>query len=158
MGETSGSVPEISTKLRQIAELARNAPDMAFTTIAHHLDLALLREAHRRTRKDGAPGVDGASADQYAERLEDNLRSLLERAKSGSYRAPPVRRVHIPKGDGSQTRPIGIPTFEDKVLQRAVAMLLEAVTTRTSHPFRSASAQDIRRTMRWPLCATASGR
>ena len=127
MGETSSSVPEISTKLQRIAELARDAPGMVFTTLAHHMDLAWMREAHRRTRKDGAKGVDGQSAEQYAERLEDNLASLLDRAKSGTYRAPPVRRVHIPKGDGSQTRPIGIPTFEDKVLQRAVKMLLEAV-------------------------------
>ncbi len=135
MGETSGSAPEISTKLQQIAELARNAPEITFTTIAHHLDLAWLREAYRRTRKDGAPGVDGSSAEQYAEQLEENFRSLLERAKSGTYRAPPVRRVHIPKGDGSQTRPIGIPTFEDKVLQRAVAMLLEAVYEEDFAPF-----------------------
>ncbi len=77
-------------------------------------------------RKDGALGVDGQSAEQYGAALEDNLRSLLDRAKSGSYRAPAVRRVHIPKARGG-TRPLGIPTFEDKVLQRAVAMLLEAV-------------------------------
>jgi RNA-directed DNA polymerase len=121
------SLDDISTKLQRIAKLARDAPDMAFTTLAHHLDLAWLREAYRRTRKDGAPGVDGQTAEQYAAALEDNLRSLLDRAKSGTYRAPPVKRVHIPKGDGSQTRPIGIPTFEDKVLQRAVAMLLEAI-------------------------------
>lgn len=126
MKETSGS-KSISTKLEQIAKLAKEAPGMAFTTLAHHLDVEWLREAYRRTRKDGAVGVDGQTADEYAAHLEDNLRSLLERAKSGTYRAPPVRRVHIPKGDGSQTRPIGIPTFEDKILQRAVAMVLEAV-------------------------------
>ena len=100
---------------------------MAFTTLAHNIDMEWLREAYRRTRKDGATGVDGQTANEYAQRLDDSLSSLLERAKSGTYRAPPVRRVHIPKGDGSQTRPIGIPTFEDKVLQRAVAMVLEAV-------------------------------
>jgi group II intron reverse transcriptase/maturase len=100
---------------------------MAFTTLAHHIDVDWLREAYRRTRKDGATGVDGQSADEYAANLEQNLRSLLERAKSGTYRAPPVRRVHIPKGDGTQRRPIGIPTFEDKLLQRAVTMLLEAI-------------------------------
>lgn len=126
MAETQSS-EVISTKLRRVAELARNAPDMAFTTLAHHIDVEWLREAYRRTRKDGATGVDGQTAKQYEERLEDNLGSLLDRAKSGTYRAPPVRRVHIPKGDGKSTRPIGIPTFEDKVLQRAVAMLLEAI-------------------------------
>jgi RNA-directed DNA polymerase len=96
------------------------------TTLAHHIDLDWLREAHRRTRKDGATGVDGQTADEYAAHLEDNLRSLLERAKSGTYRAPPVRRAYIPK-DSGEMRPLGIPTFEDKVLQRAVAMVLEAV-------------------------------
>jgi group II intron reverse transcriptase/maturase len=92
------------------------------------MDLEWMREAYRRTRKRGAVGVDGQTAEAYAEHLDDNLKSLLERAKSGSYRAPPVRRVHIPKGDGgSETRPIGVPTFEDKVLQRAVTMLLEPI-------------------------------
>jgi RNA-directed DNA polymerase len=126
MMETSGSA-SISTKLDRIATLAKQAPEMAFTTLAHHIDLDWLREAHRRTRKDGATGIDGQTATEYATNLEGNLRSLLERAKSGMYRAPPVRRIHIPKGDGTQTRPIGVPTFEDKVLQRAVAMVLEAI-------------------------------
>ena len=117
----------MSTKLRGIAELAKQAPGLAFTTLAHHIDIDLLREAFRRTRKDGAVGVDGTSAAEYATDLEVNLQSLLGRAKSGSYRAPPVRRAYIPKGDGKEMRPLGIPTFEDKVLQRAVVMVLEAV-------------------------------
>jgi RNA-directed DNA polymerase len=124
MEETSGSEP-ISTRLERIATLARQVRT-PLTTLAHHIDLEWLREAHRRTRKDGARGVDGQSADEYATHLEDNLRSLLERAKSGTYRAPPVRRAYIPKDKG-EMRPLGIPTFEDKVLQRAVAMVLEAV-------------------------------
>ena len=82
---------------------------MVFTTLAHHIDVEFLMEAYRRTRKDGAKGVDGQTAADYAEELEANLSSLLDRLKSGSYRAPPVRRVHIPK-DGNKTRPIGIPT------------------------------------------------
>jgi RNA-directed DNA polymerase len=126
MDETPSSTT-ISTKLERIAKLAKDAPDMAIQTLAHHIDIDWLHEAYRRTRKDGALGVDGQSAAQYAANLEGNLRSLLDRAKSGTYRAPPVRRVHIPKGSGSETRPLGIPTFEDKVLQRAVAMVLEAV-------------------------------
>jgi RNA-directed DNA polymerase len=118
---------DISTKLQRIAELARREPKLALTTLAHHIDIEFLREAYRRTRKDGATGVDGETAASYAESLDENLRSLLDRFKSGTYWAPPVRRVHIPKGDGSKTRPIGIPTFEDKVLQRAVTMVLEAI-------------------------------
>ena len=117
---------DISTRLQQVAELARRVP-LALNTLAHHIDIDFLREAYRRTRKDGAVGADGQTAAEYAVKLEDNLRGLLDRFKSGSYRAPPVRRVHIPKGDGTKTRPIGIPTFEDKVLQRAVTMVLEAV-------------------------------
>jgi group II intron reverse transcriptase/maturase len=104
-------------------------------SLSHHLDHEWLLEAFRRTRKDGAVGIDGQTADEYAENLEDNLQSLLDKAKSGTYRAPPVRRVHIPKGDGSKTRPIGIPTFEDKVLQRAVAMLMEPVYEQDFYDF-----------------------
>jgi group II intron reverse transcriptase/maturase len=100
---------------------------MAFTTLNHHIDIELLHEAHRRTRKGGAAGVDGQTAEDYATDLEANLRGLHDRFKSGTYKAPPVRRVRIPKGDGKQTRPIGIPTFEDKILQRAVTMVLEAI-------------------------------
>jgi group II intron reverse transcriptase/maturase len=107
---------------------------MVITTLAHHIDVAWLGEAYRRTRKDGAVGVDEVSAEAYAANLEDNLKGLLKRFKTGSYVAPPVRRVHIPKGDGTATRPIGIPTFEDKVLQRAVAMVLEAVFEQDFHP------------------------
>ncbi len=125
----------ISPKLQRIAELAKAAPDLSFKTLAHHIDVNWLREAYRRTRKDGAKGVDGQSAEEYAANLEGNLQSLLERAKSGRYRAPPVRRVHIPKGDGKQTRPLGIPTFEDKVLQRAVTMLLEVIYEQDFHDF-----------------------
>jgi len=118
----------VSTKLERIADLAKRKRGVALLTLAHHIDIEWLEEARRRIRKDGAVGVDGRTSAEYAENLEENLRSLLDRAKSGDhYRAPPVRRVHIPKGDGSKTRPIGIPTFEDKLLQKAVAMVLEAV-------------------------------
>src|SRR5689334_21178397 len=122
------SSESVSTKLDRIAKLAKRLPGATLTTLAQHIDIEWLREAYRRTRKDGAPGIDDQTAEEYASNLEANLCWLLDRAKAGDpYRAPPVRRVHIPKGDGSKTRPIGIPTFEDKVLQRAVAMVLEAV-------------------------------
>jgi retron-type reverse transcriptase len=103
-------------------------PKVALTTLAHHIDIEWMREAYRRTRKDGAVGVDGVTAREYESELEANLTSLLERFKTGRYRGPAVRRVHIPKdGTGGKTRPIGIPTLEDKVLQRAVLMVLEPV-------------------------------
>ena len=126
MPETSRS-ERVSTRLRRVAQLARQDPRMVFTTLAHHIDVDFLHEAVNATRKDGAAGIDGRTAEEYAAKIDDNLRSLLERFQSGRYRAPPVLRVHIPKGDGRKTRPIGIPTYEDKVLQRAVAMVLEAV-------------------------------
>jgi group II intron reverse transcriptase/maturase len=118
----------VSTKQQRIAELAKRSPQMGFTSLAYLMDIEWLREAFDRTRKDGAPGVDGQTWAGYARNLEVNLQSLLDRAKSGTYRAPPVRRVHIPKaGSTTETRPIGIPTLEDKVLQRAVVMLLEPI-------------------------------
>ena len=152
----------ISPKVERIAALAKQSPQMSFTTLAHHIDIDWLREAYRRTRKDGAAGVDAQTAAEYATSLEDNLRWLLDRAKSGTYRAPPVRRVHIPKGDGTQTRPIGIPTFEDKVLQRAVAMVLEAVYEQDfldcSYGFRPGrSAHDALNTLRNQMMSLHGG-
>jgi group II intron reverse transcriptase/maturase len=97
---------------------------VAFTSLAQNMDIDWLREAVRLTRKDGAVGIDGQTAQDYSENLEANLQSLLSRAKAGdSYKAPPVRRTFIPKADGT-LRPLGIPTYEDKVLQRSVVMLL----------------------------------
>lgn len=125
---TGRSSPEtISTKLLRIAALAREDPKRILTTLAHHIDAEWLQEAYRLVRKDGATGVDGQTAKGYEVDLQANLESLLERLKTGTYRAPPVRRTYIPKADGKTTRPIGVPTLEDKVLQKAVAMVLEAV-------------------------------
>jgi RNA-directed DNA polymerase len=115
----------VSTKQLRIAKLAKQSRTMSFLSLNHYIDLDWLRTAYHKTRKDGAVGVDGQTAKDYEANLEENLRSLLERAKSGSYYAPPVRRVHIPKDKPGETRPLGIPTFEDKVLQRAVVMILE---------------------------------
>ena len=130
---SASELDPVSTKQQQIAKLAKQSPHMGFTSLAHHIDLRWLHEAYMRTRKDGAPGVDGQTVADFNKDLAHNLQSLLERAKSGTYRAPPVRRVHIPKGTDGDTRPIGIPTFEDKVLQRAVVMVLEAVYERDFH-------------------------
>src|SRR5271154_1501820 len=119
---------DVSTKQRRKAKIARQSPEMAFTSLAYYIDIDWLLEAYARTRKDGAVGVDGQDGEDYAVNLMGNLQSLRDRAKSGTYQAPPVRRVHIPKGgSATETRPLGIPTFEDKVLQRAVVMVLEAI-------------------------------
>jgi group II intron reverse transcriptase/maturase len=118
----------VSTKQERIAALAKQSPQLAFTSLAYLMDMDWLKEAYRRTRKDGAVGVDGVTAEEYERDLEGNLQRLLDRVKSGTYQAPPVRRVHIPKGgSATETRPLGIPTLEDKVLQRAIVMLLEPI-------------------------------
>jgi hypothetical protein len=118
----------ISTRHQKIADLARGAAQRALLTLAHHIEPMWLEEAYRRTRKDGAVGVDGVTAAAYEERLQENPSALLERFKRGLYRAPPVGRVPIPTaGAKDKTRPIGIPTLEDKVLRRAVPMVLGPV-------------------------------
>jgi len=116
----------VSTRQQHIAAMAKRYAGSPLTTLSHHLDLLWMREAYGRVRRDSAPGVDGQTVADYGENLEANLQSLLERAKSGTYRAPLVKRVHIPKSE-TETRPIGMPTVENKVLERAVAMLLEPV-------------------------------
>ena len=115
MGDTSRS-QTVSTKLQRIAEQAGRYPDMVFTTLAHLIDVDFLREAFRLTRKNAAPGVDKVTAKEYAENLEQNLGDLYERLRNGRYIAPPVERTWIEKDDKSN-RPIGKPTFEDKILQ-----------------------------------------
>jgi len=116
----------LSTKRQWIAELARRKPGTVLFTLHHHIDLEWMQKAYELTRKDGALGIDGVTAKDYEANLQANLADLLERIKSGRYQAPPVRRTYIPKADGSP-RPLGIPTFEDKVAQRAIVKVLEAV-------------------------------
>src|SRR5204863_2303373 len=116
----------LSTNRQRIANLARTKRGTALYSLHHVIDLDWMKEAYRLTRKDGAPGIDGVTAADYAENLEANLLDLLGRIKFGCYQAPPVRRAYIPKSDGSR-RPLGLPTFEDKVCQRAIVMVLEAV-------------------------------
>jgi RNA-directed DNA polymerase len=126
MAETPSSGP-MSTDRPRIAELAKQAPSMSFTNLSQYLTYATLLLAFVRTRPDRATGVDGQTAEAYAENLESNLQDLLSRAKSGTYRASPVKRAYIPKGTGTENRPIGIPTVEDTVLQRAVVLVLEQI-------------------------------
>lgn len=132
--------------------MARANRDRAFSSLHHVIDMEWVAEAYRQTRKDGAPGIDGVTAETYEAHLEANLQDLLGRIKSGRYVAPPVRRAYIPKADGSH-RPLGIPTFEDKVAQRAIAMLLEPIYEEDflpcSYGFRpSRSAHDALRDLR----------
>jgi len=133
MGETPGS-PTVSRKLQRIAEQAQRYPAMVFDNVLHLIDQEFLREAYRQTRRNSAPGVDQVTAQQYAEHLEDNLRDLHERLRDNRYVAPPVERVWIEKDDGKQ-RPIGKPCFEDKIVQRAVVMMLEAIFEPEFHGF-----------------------
>ena len=118
--------PTVTTKLQRLAEQAAHDPTRVFPTLAHLIDEDVLREAYRQTSKSSAAGIDGVTAQQYAEHLEENLRDFHDRLRSGRYQAAPVVRVWIEKEDGGQ-RPIGTPAFEDKIVQRAVAMLLEAM-------------------------------
>jgi RNA-directed DNA polymerase len=142
-GETL-SLPTVSTKLQWIAETAVREPGRIFTTLAYLIDIDFLKEAFHRTRKDGAPGVDEVTAEEYAEHLDENLRNLHERLRTGRYKAPPVKRGWVDKDDGTK-RPIGMPVFEDKIVQRAVAMIMGAVYEqdfeRFSHGFREGHSQ-----------------
>jgi group II intron reverse transcriptase/maturase len=103
---------------------------MAFISLNHYLDVEWMEYAFECTRKDGAVGVDGQTAEGYAVNLRQNLLGLIDRLKSGRYRAPPVRRHYIDKTGGGQ-RGLGIPSFEDKVAQRAIVMLLEPIYEQT---------------------------
>jgi group II intron reverse transcriptase/maturase len=129
----------VSTKLQQIAEQAKRDPERVFTSLMYLVDEEFLKEAYRETRKDAAPGLDGVTAQEYAENLDENLQKLSERMRAGQYRAPAVKRIWLEKENGKK-RPIGIPEFEDKIVQRAVSMLLGAVYEQDfydfSHGFR----------------------
>src|SRR3979490_3296943 len=100
---------DLSTKRQWRAELARKKPGTVLFSLHHVIDLAWMKEAYRLTRKDGASGIDGVTAAEYEANLTANLMDLLDRIKSGRYKAPPVRRTYIPKADGSR-RPLGIPS------------------------------------------------
>jgi RNA-directed DNA polymerase len=152
----------VYTRLGRIAEMARKHPERAFSSIHHVIDEALLKAAYEATRKDGAVGVDGETSAAFGATLDERLRRLETLFTRGEYRAPAVRRVHIPKGDGRKTRPIGIPTFEDKVLQRAVTMVVSAIYEQDflpcSYGFRAGrSAHDALDALRKALMQMKSG-
>ena len=111
----------------RIRHAAEQDKERKFTTLLHHIyDIDRLREAYRRIKRSGASGVDGVTWKAYGANLEGNLEDLSARLRRGAYRPKPVRRTYIPKADGRQ-RPIGVPTVEDKIVQRAAVAVLEAV-------------------------------
>lgn len=118
----------MSTQLDQIVGKAKSEPKLRFTALAHLLTPECLKETWRQMNRRGASGVDGETTKEFERDLDTRVQDLCDRLKQGTYRAPPVRRVEIPKGPGKAgTRPLGIPTVEDRLLQRAVARILEAV-------------------------------
>jgi RNA-directed DNA polymerase len=118
----------VSTQLGQIAKKAKLDRSVRFTSLAHLLTPAFLKETWRMMNRKGASGVDGETTEQFASEMEERVEEICTQLKASTYRAPPVRRVEIPKGPGkSGTRPLGIPTVADRLLQRAVARILEAV-------------------------------
>src|SRR6476660_7094390 len=118
----------MSTQLDQIAKKAKSNPKLRFTSLAHLLTPEFLTETWKQMNRRGASGVDGETTKEFEQDLDTRIQELCERLKQGTYRAPPVRRVEIPKGPGKiGTRPLGIPTVADRLLQRAVARIFEAV-------------------------------
>jgi len=118
------NVPSVLERVRQKAR--RNKKEQ-FTALLHHVyDVERLRSAYRAIARDAAAGVDGQTWEQYGEAIEDNLIDLASRLRRGAYRAKPVRRAYIPKSDG-RLRPLGVPTLEDKIVQRSVVEVLNAV-------------------------------
>jgi RNA-directed DNA polymerase len=117
----------VSSAWDRIRQAAKTDKERRFTALLHHVyDIGTLREAYFGLKRDAAPGVDGETWQSYGEHLEQNLVELSERLRRGAYRAKPVRRVLIPKTDGRQ-RPIGVTTLEDKVVQRALVMVLNCI-------------------------------
>src|SRR5262252_4778865 len=142
---------KMSPGLTRVAERAKAYPDVQLLALAHHIDEPALERVYRRLRKDAAVGVDGITVEQYGEQLAANLQALRARMKAGQYRHQPIRRVNIPKASGG-TRPIGISTVEDKIVQGALRDVLEAIYEQDffdcSYGFRPGrSAHDAIRTL-----------
>jgi RNA-directed DNA polymerase len=143
---------DMSPGLRKVVERAQREPEGRFNSLAHLLDVPALERAYRRQRAAAAVGVDGITKEQYGQSLAANLQELYARLKAKRYRHQPIRRVHIPKGQG-KTRPIGISAFEDKLVQDAVREVLEAIYEQDflecSYGFRPGrSAHDAVRTLK----------
>jgi len=120
--------PEMLTllKLALISERARQEPNCQFTSLAHLLNERFLEHCYHRLGRDRASGIDGVTWEEYGEHLEENLRDLVARLKAKRYKPLPARRVYIPKDEHS-TRPLGLPALEDKIVQKGIALILEAI-------------------------------
>jgi RNA-directed DNA polymerase len=116
----------MSTHLERISKLARENPGLQFLSLAHYLTPEALDEAFKALRKDAAAGVDGVKYSEYRKDAQGNIQKLHESIRLGKYRAQPLKRIYIPKEDGKQ-RPISIPSLEDKIVQKAVTTLLNAI-------------------------------
>jgi len=123
---TTSMVENVSPKLLEVMERAKRSPQMRFLSLAHLVDEDALKRAYHRLREDAAVGVDGVTKQQYGEELDSRIADLHGRMKTMRYRHQPVRRVHIPKGKG-KTRPIGVSSVEDKIVQGAIREVMEAV-------------------------------
>ena len=117
----------METKLLRIAELAKSDPKMKFTSLAHLLNVQSLIQCHHELPNNKATGVNGTTKEQYAESLEENIMDLTSRLRSKSYRPIPVRRMYIPKLNSNKKRPLGIPEHEDKIVQKGIAKVLNAI-------------------------------
>ena len=145
--------PTVTPKLQRIAAQAARDPDWVFTTLAHLMDEDFLREAYRHTRKSSAPGIDGVTAQSYAEHLDENLHDLYERLRSGRYQAVPVERVWIEKDDGGQ-RPIGKPMCLAYCISctSVLGIVLAELVYLSSHP----GSRPYRYARRPPRCRIAA--
>ena len=123
----------MSTELTQIAARARKHEGIALTTLHQFIDEPMLYDSFRGLNKNSVPGVDQQDWMSYDKEKLVKIPELLNGFKSGTYKAPSIRRVYIPKGDSGQ-RPLGIPTIEDKVLQEGVRRVLEPIYERTISP------------------------
>jgi RNA-directed DNA polymerase len=117
----------METKLEKIAELAKSQPSIKFTSLVHHLNEDSLKQCHHELPNNKATGVNGTTKEQYEENLDENIQELLSRLKRNSYRHVPVRRVYIPKAGTDKKRPLGIPEHEDKIVQKAIAKILNSI-------------------------------
>ena len=115
-----------SNGLIAVRRAARQSKNVRFTALLHHINIDLLKQSYRSLERDSAPGIDGVTWQAYGENLEGKLKELHDRVHRGSYRARPARRTYIPKADGSK-RPLNILCLEDKIVQQAVATVLEAI-------------------------------